>query len=133
MKTNLVQFHVVQRALAALAALALTTAAANATDDTLPVNITCSPSAIKLASVASGDWLTVHTDLPFASADRLSIYLDGIPVEYVKSDNRGFLVAKFSLAVFKGILQPPGAELTLTGLTVTGQPFVGTDSVRVMK
>ena len=114
--------------LAALA-LALTPLRAQAQET---INIQCSPSVVYLDSIASGDWMTVHTDLPFAEVDRATVELNGMPASVLKADSRGNLVAKFDLTELKETLATPSATLTLTGVTVDGVEFVGSDEVRVV-
>ena len=42
------------------------------------------------------------------------------------------LVADFNEEDVKAIVAPPESELTLTGLILTGDPFSGSDIVRVV-
>ncbi len=121
----------VRRCGAVAAVLALTLIPAQAQE---VVDIQCSPSVVVLDSVASGDWLTVHTDIPLSAVDTDEpIYLNGVLVDYVKADNRGNLVAKFDLTELKALLAPPSTVLTLEGTTVEGLAFVGSDTVGVVE
>lgn len=80
---------------------------------------------------ASSTWVTVHTDIAYAEVVPSSVKLNGIPARVTKSDDCGDLVAKFVVGDIRAIVAPPSAVLTLTGLTKTGVPFSGTDTVRV--
>ncbi len=123
------------------AALLLALAPFKAQADILSVEIMCSPSAVVMKSAANGDWMTVHTDLAYSSVDTASVKLvvDGaeiLDVVATKADDCGNLVAKFSLTELKGLVSPPSATLTLTGLTkdvdgVAGVAFAGSDTVVV--
>jgi len=94
------------------------------------VEIDVSPSVVYMAS--KGVWVTVHAEISFSSVQALSVRLDDVPVEFTKSDNRGQLVAKFTLDSVKKILTPGTMELTLRGTTFDGVDFEGTDSIRVI-
>ncbi|MBP8259947.1 MAG: hypothetical protein KA118_09830 [Verrucomicrobia bacterium] len=102
----------------------------------ISVEIMCSPSVVVMKSFASGDWMTVHTDLAYSSVDTASVELDvngaaSLGVVATKADDCGNLVAKFSLTELKGLVAPPSATLTLTGLTKDGVAFAGSDTVAV--
>ena len=93
--------------------------------------ITVSPKTIVLGC-DKGDRVTVHTDIPLVVVDRSAIALNGIQPVLVKADDRGNLVAKFDQEAVESIVAPPTATLTLTGITVDGDSFSGSDSVRVI-
>ena len=95
------------------------------------IAITVSPSTIVLG-YDKGDRVTVHTDIPLAQVDRASVTMNGITPLFVKADNCGDLVAKFDQASVEALVEPPSATLTLTGLTIDGAPFSGSDDVRVI-
>lgn len=119
---------------AVLAVLALVLSPLRAADATVPVNIKCSPSVVVLHAIATGDCLTVHTDLRFRDADTARpVELNGLPAYLVTSDNRGYLVAKFNLTALRTLLSLPATTLTLTGFTDDGSAFGGSDVIRVVK
>lgn len=95
----------------------------------LEIDIVVSPNTLVLAS--SGDWVTVHADIPLAQVSDLEITLDRVPVSWTKADNHGDLVAKFQMSEIKGIVTPGDVTLVLRGTTVEGVPFVGSDAVTV--
>ena len=97
----------------------------------LLIDIQVSPHTVVLKSKASGDWLTVHTDIPYSAVVPSSVCLDGETASLTKADDCGFLVAKFDLTLFKSKLSPPSAQLTLTGVTTDGGLFQGADTVGV--
>ena len=102
----------------------------NRTDD--PLGVAVSPQTLLLGEDQGGD-VMVHTYIPYGSVDRASLALNGIPVSWTKADSRGNLVAAFDEPVVKSQVEPPGAVLTLTGLTTDGDPFAGSDEVRVIE
>jgi hypothetical protein len=101
-------------------------------DGGLELSIKLSPQSVNLVSQADGDWMTVHTDMPYALVDTSTLELSGIPAAVAYADDRGNLVAKFGLADVEAIVEPPAAELTLTGLTADGAPFAGSDVLQVL-
>ena len=96
----------------------------------MPIDITVSPSTLVMGS--QGVWVTVHADIPYNVVDGITVTLNDVPVNFTKADNRGELVAKFQIDAIKGIVSPPSAELTLSGLTKDGVAFSGTDTIRVI-
>jgi hypothetical protein len=87
------------------------------------------PNSIVLTS--EGSWVTVHTDIALHQVETGSLALNEIPVAWTKADARGNLVAKFHQADIKAIVAPPEALLELTGCTVDGLSFRGSDTVDV--
>jgi hypothetical protein len=92
--------------------------------------ITVSPNVINIGSET--EVVTVHTDLPFSFVVGASVTLDGIDIAWWKSDNRGYFVAKFDASDVKGKVKPGTVTLTLTGTTVDGESFSGSDTVQVI-
>ncbi len=93
--------------------------------------ITVSPNVINIASASTV--VTVHTDLPYNLVDGTSVLLNGVEIDWWKSDNQGCFVAKFVAAEVKGIVEAgTTATLTLTGETVEGEAFSGSDEVKVV-
>lgn len=99
-------------------------------DETEGVDITISPKTFIL-SVDEGEWVTVHTDLPFSQVEAASIRLNGIPLVFAKSDNLGFFVAKLYREDVEATVAPPSAVLEFTGWTYNGDVFYATDVIRV--
>lgn len=92
--------------------------------------ITVSPNVINIGSET--DVVTVHTDLPFSFVTGATVTLNGVPIDWWKSDNRGNFVAKFEAIAVKGIVEPGTATLTLEGNTTDGESFSGADTVTVI-
>lgn len=115
-----------------LALVLLAVAAFAATPPTvMDIYLKLSPAALVIGG--PGEWVTAHTDIAFSSVDGTSVALAGIEAVSVFADDRGQLVAKFRQADIEALVAPPSATLTLTGLTVDGVSFAGTDTIRVMQ
>ncbi len=99
-----------------------------------PVTITIAPNQFVLAY--KGTQLTVHTNIPYGDAinDSIEMHnLDGASIDPIgfKTDDRGYLVVKFSAEDVSKIVSPPSAELTMTGDLTGGGSFSATDAIRV--
>jgi hypothetical protein len=95
------------------------------------VDITVSPKVINLASASTV--VTVHTDIVYTMVDGSTVELNGILIDWWKSDSRGYFVAKFQANAVKGIVKPgTTANLTLTGEIKLGVTFIGMDEVDVI-
>src|SRR5690554_1200223 len=112
-------------------AVLLILAAASAVSATLGVEVQVSPQTLLLDADQGGE-ITVHAAIDYGLVDTDSVTLDGIPASYTKQDNRGELVAKFPEWAVKDIVAPPSATLVLSGQTVDGESFSGSDVVRVI-
>jgi hypothetical protein len=109
--------------------LGVLTSMANAENITIGIQV--SPSTINLDQ--KGVWVTVHGEIPLGQvATDAVLTLNGVPVDYTKSDARGELVAKFVVGDVLSIVSTPSAKLTLEGTLITGDTFSGTDTVRVV-
>jgi len=93
------------------------------------IAIVISPAVLTLDT--PGTWVTVHTDIACSQVDGATLRLSGVVPDVIKSDNHGDLVAKFVRGDIEAIVAPPEATLTLTGLTVSGTPFAGSDTIVV--
>lgn len=95
------------------------------------IGITVSPNVINIASQSTV--VTIHTDIAYSAVDGASVTLNGIEIDWWKSDNRGNFVAKFSSAEVKDIVEAgTTATLTLEGETKDGDEFYGSDDVKVV-
>jgi len=68
--------------------------------------------------------------------DVSSVYLNNILISSWKADDRGNFVAKFSMNEVKsldGLIIGDYNLLTLLGVTKDGEPFVGTQEIRVIE
>lgn len=99
-----------------------------------PVTITITPNQFVLDY--QGTKVTVHTNIPYGDAIGESIEMhnmDGASIDpiLIISDDRGYLVVKFSADDLAMIVSPPSAELTMTGDYTAGGSFSATDAIRV--
>ena len=111
--------------------LFFTLAAVTALCATLDVAVQIAPMKLLLGA-DQGGYVTVHAAIAYGLVDTDSLTLNGVPVDYTKSDNRGELVAKFPEVAVKDIVAPPCAELVLSGMTIDGESFSGADVVQVV-
>jgi len=95
-----------------------------------PLGIAVSPHTLVLGADQSGTVL-VHTDIPLSTVAVDTLELNGIPASGAFADSLGHVVAAFEEADVKDIVSPPSADLTLTGLYLSGDEFSGTDTVLV--
>ena len=95
----------------------------------LEVPIQVSPATLVLDS--PGTWVTVHAEIAYGDVVDATLTMNGVELTYAKSDNCGDLVVKFERADIQNIVSPPEATLTLTGMTVSGDPFSGSETITV--
>ena len=96
------------------------------------IDITVSPHVINIASASTV--VTVHTDIAYSAVDGASVALNGIEIDWWKSDNRGYFVAKFVAGEVKEIVDPgTTATLTLEGWTKLRGSFSVSDDVDVIE
>jgi hypothetical protein len=96
------------------------------------IEITVAPNVINIASASTV--VTVHTDIAYSAVDGASVALNGVEIDWWKSDSRGYFVAKFKASAVKEIVEPgTTATLTLTGQTKLGDEFSGSDDVDVIE
>lgn len=137
MRTSLRTLSPVRRIGVALALMALFLTPLRADELTIPIQ--CSPSAVVLHAVRSGDWLTVHADIPYRLVDKATVSLEApngpLKAAATFADDRGDLVAKFRMGDLISLLATtePTNDLTLIGSTLAGISFAGTDTVRIVK
>jgi hypothetical protein len=92
-----------------------------------------SPAIVNLSATPKGNWFTVNADIAYSAVDKATVDLNGIPVNWTKVDNQGYLVAKFLLEDVRSILVRGNHTLTLSGNTVDGGVFTGSTTVLVVK
>ncbi|MFC2097869.1 hypothetical protein ACFLSI_06000 [Bacteroidota bacterium] len=107
----------------------LLSASAFKSDTTIEIQV--SPNVLNLGN--QGQWVTIHTDIAYSSVASATVTLNGIAINWWKSDNQGNFVAKFVIGDIKGLFIGPNAtlpigltEFTLSGTTKTGELFTGT-------
>jgi len=96
------------------------------------VDILVSPQTILLGENQGGE-VSVHTEIAYNSVDTDSLELNRVPAMSAGSDAPGDLVAKFPEDAIKALVAPPSAVLTMTGATLNGGTFTGSDEVKVRR
>ena len=96
------------------------------------VEIQLSPNVLNIQSY--GDIVTVHTDLPYSIVAGASVSLNGIPISWWKSDDRGYFVAKFAMDVVKteASLIVGNNFVVFSGETTGGVQFTGEQILKVV-
>jgi hypothetical protein len=98
------------------------------------IELQIAPETLLLSSYQGGE-VGAHTNIRYSDVDRSTVALEGFEALRTKADATGNFVAFFDEEAIKGIV-PEGAQelrLQLTGSTVSGDDFVGTDTVQVMQ
>lgn len=97
------------------------------------IEIDVAPNVLNIQSESTV--VTVHTDIAYSSVVGASVYLNGVAIDWWKSDARGNFVAKFDSDEIKSL---PGLviggfnELTLCGYTKSLEAFSGTQGILVI-
>ena len=96
------------------------------------IQIQVSPNVLNIGS--KGEVVTVHTDIPYSVVIGASVFLNGVPISWWKSDDRGFFVAKFDIdkVKYEAGLKMGENTVTLTGVTTDGVPFTGQQILKVV-
>ena len=99
----------------------------------LQIEIQVSPNVLNLLS--QSEVVTVHTDIAYGLVDAHSVYLNGVLINSWKADDQGNFVAKFLSGAIKGLPLTIGGynTLVLTGSTIEGESFFGSDEIKVVK
>jgi hypothetical protein len=94
--------------------------------------IDVSPNVLNLQS--SGSVVTVHTNVDYNAVIASSVFLNGVPISFYKSDDRGYFVAKFVMDDVKNLPLDIGEmnTLLLLGATDDGLSFTGTQDIKVI-
>lgn len=97
------------------------------------IQIDVSPNIINLES--DSEVVTVHTNLAYADVVGSTVYLNDVPVDYWKSDDRGYFVAKFLAEDIKdldGLVINDYNEFVLTGYNIYYEEFIGVQDILVV-
>ena len=96
------------------------------------IQIQVSPNVLNIGS--KGELVTVHTDLPYSTVVGASVFLNGVPISWWKSDDRGYFVAKFDIdkVKYEAGLVVGDNTVSLTGYTKDGVQFTGEQILKVV-
>jgi len=100
--------------------------------DVQNIEIQVSPNVLNIGS--KGEIVTVHTDLPYSIVDGASVFLNGVPISWWKSDDRGYFVAKFDIdkVKYEAGLVIGMNPVALTGFLTDGGQFTGSQDLKVV-
>lgn len=99
----------------------------------LEIAIDVSPHVLNIQS--NGTVVTVHTDISYSLVNAYTVYLNSVPIQSWKADDRGNFVAKFSMDDVKqldGLVIGDYNTMQLVGVTTEGEPFVGEEDILVI-
>ncbi len=94
------------------------------------ITIDVAPAVLNLSN--SGTVVTVHTDIAYSAVAGATVSLNGVAIDWWKSDSKGYFVAKFNINDVKAIVKPGPCLLKMEGLTKTGQEFWGEQQITVI-
>jgi len=99
----------------------------------IPVTVNVDPDTLNLKS--KGNWITAYITLPEGYSvddiDLVSVKLGDIAASWGEVQGT-VLMVKFDRQVVANTLSPGSVTLTITGELTNGQPFSGSDTMRVM-
>jgi hypothetical protein len=97
------------------------------------IEIDVSPNVLNIQSQST--IVTVHTDIAYNLVVGASVFLNGVAIDWWKSDDRGNFVAKFvsdEIKTLDGLITGGYNTLTLNGFTTGGDAFIGTQEIMVI-
>lgn len=97
------------------------------------IEIDVSPNVLNLQSESTV--VTIHTDIAYSLVAGSTVFLNGVPIDYWKSDNRGYFVAKFlasDIKALEGLVVDSYNTLVMTGYTKDGEAFIGQQDIMVI-
>jgi hypothetical protein len=97
------------------------------------IEIDVSPNVLNIQSESTV--VTVHTDIAYSLVVGASVFLNGVAIDWWKSDDRGNFVAKFvsdEIKILDGLIIGDYNTLTLTGYTTGGEAFIGSQDIMVI-
>lgn len=98
----------------------------------IEINIDVAPNVLNLNN--QGVVVTVHTDIAYGLVTASTVYLNDVPINSWKADDRGNFVAKFLMEEIKALPLNINETntLQLKGETTTGLSFSGTQEIKVI-
>jgi hypothetical protein len=101
--------------------------------DIIEIEIDISPNVLNIQSESA--IVTVHTDIAYYLVTGASVFLNGVAIDWWKSDDRGNFVAKFvsdEIKALEGLSIGDYNTLTLIGFTTGQEEFKGTQDIMVI-
>ena len=99
----------------------------------IEIEIDVSPNVLNIQSESA--IVTVHTDIAYSLVTGASVFLNGVAIDWWKSDDRGNFVAKFvsdEIKALEGLIIGDYNTLTLIGFTTGEEAFEGTQDIMVI-
>ena len=99
----------------------------------IEIEIDVSPNVLNIQSKSA--IVTVHTDIAYNLVTGASVFLNGVAIDWWKSDDRGNFVAKFvsdEIKALEGLIIGDYNTLTLIGFTTGEEAFEGTQDIMVI-
>ena len=99
----------------------------------IEIEIDVSPNVLNIQSESA--IVTVHTDIAYNLVTGASVFLNGVAIDWWKSDDRGNFVAKFvsdEIKTLEGLIIGDYNTLTLIGFTTSEEAFEGTQDIMVI-
>ena len=97
------------------------------------IEIDVSPNVLNIQSQSTV--VTVHTDIAYSSVVGATVFLNGVAIDWWKSDDRGNFVAKFmsdEIKTLEGLIIGDYNTLVLNGYTTGGEAFIGEQDIMVI-
>ena len=97
------------------------------------IEIDVSPNVLNIQSESA--IVTVHTDIAYNLVIGATVFLNGVAIDWWKSDDRGNFVAKFEsdeIKTLDGLILGDYNTLTLNGFTTGNEAFLGTQDILVI-
>ena len=99
----------------------------------IDIEIDVSPNVLNIQSKST--IVTVHTDIAYSIVVGATVFLNGVAIDWWKSDDRGNFVAKFvsdEIKTLEGLIIGDYNTLTLNGFTTGEEAFIGTQDIMVI-
>jgi hypothetical protein len=97
------------------------------------IEIDVSPNVLNIQSESTV--VTVHTDIAYSLVVGASVFLNGVAIDWWKSDDRGNFVAKFEsdeIKTLDGLIIGDYNTLVLNEFTTGGEAFIGNQDIKVI-
>ena len=97
------------------------------------IEIDVAPNVLNIQSESTV--VTVHTDIAYSIVKGASVFLNGVAIDYWKSDNRGNFVAKFDsdeIKTLDGLIIGDYNTLILNGFDTDDEAFIGAQDILVI-
>jgi hypothetical protein len=121
------------RSVAVVASLALLSLCMTAVAADITIKMAVAPNVLVLS--APTNWVTIHTNILLSSVESVAAKVNGqdVDIAFTKADSCGLMVVKIAQAEVDPYVSPGTATFALTGTTVDGLDFEGSNTIQVKK